>query len=208
MSARSVRPPSLLCCWSFVFKHRTLLCCSLILVTISVGKKYKDHSFWWRSLHEVNTPGRCVLDDQSRRYSNYSCTRIPVDGPPTRVRISGSLLVLLTYEYPGGYGLRANPSMLRRNHSSWQLCIWFNNWPSPTHPPPLPHTPQPATQQKTLVTAAVLRKIHSHRWFWVKDFLFPFCRCVFEPILWFSLLLHVSFLFSAILKFRNQVWAI
>ena len=38
-------------------------------------------------------------------YSNYSCTRIPVDGPPTRVRVSGSLLALLTYEYPGGYGL-------------------------------------------------------------------------------------------------------
>ena len=39
-------------------------------------------------------------------YSNYSCTRIPVDGPPTRVRVSGSLLALLTYEYPGGYGLK------------------------------------------------------------------------------------------------------
>ena len=38
-------------------------------------------------------------------YSNYSCTRILVDGPPTRVRISRSLLALLTYEYPGGYGL-------------------------------------------------------------------------------------------------------
>ena len=40
-------------------------------------------------------------------YSNYSCTRIPVDGPPTRVRVSGSLLALLTYEYPGGYGLKS-----------------------------------------------------------------------------------------------------
>ena len=91
--------------WSFVFKHRTLLCCCLILVTISVGRKYKDRSFWWSSLHEVNTSRRCVLDDQWRRYTNYSCTRIPVDGPPTRVRVSGSLLALLAYEYPGGYGL-------------------------------------------------------------------------------------------------------
>ena len=90
--------------WSFVFKHRTLLCC-LILVTISVGRKYKDCSFWWCSLHEVNTSRRCVLDDQWRWYSNYSCTRITVDGPPTRVRVSRSLLALLTYEYPGGYGL-------------------------------------------------------------------------------------------------------
>ena len=92
--------------WSFVFKHQTLLCCCLILVTTSVGRKSKDRSFWWRSLHEVNTSRRCVLDDQWRRYSNYSCTRIPVDGHPTRVRVSGSLLALLTYEYPGGYGLR------------------------------------------------------------------------------------------------------
>ena len=91
--------------WSFVFKHRTLLCCCLILVTISVGRKSKDRSFWWRSLHKVNTSQRCVLDNQWRRYSNYSCTRIPVDGPPTRIRVSRSLLALLTYEYPGGYGL-------------------------------------------------------------------------------------------------------
>ena len=91
--------------WSFVFKHRTLLCCCLILVTTSVERKSKDRSFWWRSLHEVNTSRRCVLDDQWRRYTNYSCTRIPVDGPPTRVRVSGSLLALLMYEYPGGYGL-------------------------------------------------------------------------------------------------------
>ena len=91
--------------WSFVFKHRTLLCCYLILVTISVGRKSKDRSFWWRSLHEVNTSRRCVLDHQWRQYTNYSCTRIPVDGPPTRVRVSGSLLALLTYEYPGEYGL-------------------------------------------------------------------------------------------------------
>ena len=91
--------------WSFVFKHRTLLCCCLILETISIGRKSKDGSFWWRSLHVVNTSRICVLDDQWRRYSNYSCMRIPVDGPPTRVRVSGSLLALLTYEYPGGYGL-------------------------------------------------------------------------------------------------------
>ena len=91
--------------WSFVFKHRTLLCCCLILVTISIRRKPKDHSFWWRSFHEVNTSWRCVLDDQWWRYSNYSCTRIPVDGPPTHVRVSGSLLALLTYEYPGEYGL-------------------------------------------------------------------------------------------------------
>ena len=85
--------------WSFVFKHRTLLCCCLILVAISVGRKSKDHSFWWHSLHEVNTSRTCMLDDQWQRYSNYSCTRIPVDGPPR------SLLALLPYEYPGGYGL-------------------------------------------------------------------------------------------------------
>ena len=29
----------------------------------------------------------------------------PVDGPPTRVRVSGSLLALLKYEYPEEYGL-------------------------------------------------------------------------------------------------------
>ena len=91
--------------WSFVFKHQTLLCCCLILVTIPVGRKSKDHSFWWRSLHEVNTSRRCVLDYQWRGYSNYSCTRNPVDGPPTRVHVSVSLLALLKYEYPGGYGL-------------------------------------------------------------------------------------------------------
>ena len=85
--------------WSFVFKHRTLFCCCLILVTISVGRKSKDRSFWWRSLHEVNTSRRCVLDDQWRQYTNYLCTCIPVDGLPTRVRVSGSLLALLTYEY-------------------------------------------------------------------------------------------------------------
>ena len=76
--------------WSFVFKHRTLLCCCLILVTISIGRKSKDR-FWWRRLHEVNASQRCVLDDQWRRYSNYSCMRILVDGPPylgTRIRVS------------------------------------------------------------------------------------------------------------------------
>ena len=91
--------------WSFVFKHQTLLCCYLILVTISVGRKSKDHSFWWRSLHEVNRSRRGVLDDQWRRYSNYSCTRIPVDGPPTCKRVSGSLLALLAYTCLGEYGL-------------------------------------------------------------------------------------------------------
>ena len=91
--------------WSFVFKHQTLLCCCLILVTISVGRKSKDRSFWWHSLHEVNTSRRCVLDDHWQRNSNYSCTHIPVDGPPTRVCVSRSLLVLLTYEYLGGYGI-------------------------------------------------------------------------------------------------------
>ena len=91
--------------WSFVFKHRTLLCCCLILVTTSVERKSKDRSFWWRSLHEVHTSQRCMLNDQWQQYSNYSCTRILVDGPPTRVRVSKSLLALLTYEYPGGYGL-------------------------------------------------------------------------------------------------------
>ena len=64
--------------WSFVLKHRTLLCCCLILVTISVGRKSKDSSFWWRSLHEVNMSLRCVLDLQ---------------------------WWLFTYEYLGEYGL-------------------------------------------------------------------------------------------------------
>ena len=91
--------------WFFLFNHWTLLCCCLILVTISVGRKSKDHSFWWRSLHEVNTSRRCVLDDQWWRYSNYLCTHILVDGSPTHERVSGSLLALLTYEYLGEYGL-------------------------------------------------------------------------------------------------------
>ena len=91
--------------WSFVFKHQTLLCCCLILVTTSVGRKSKDPSFWWSGLHEVNTSRRCILDDQWWGYSNYLCTRIPMDGPPTREYVSGSLLALLTYEYPGEYGL-------------------------------------------------------------------------------------------------------
>ena len=38
-------------------------------------------------------------------YPNFSYTRILVDGPPTRERIPGSLLVLLTYAYLGEYGL-------------------------------------------------------------------------------------------------------
>ena len=91
--------------WSFVFTHQTLLCFCLSLVTISVRRKSKDRSFWWRSLHEVNTSRRCMLDGQWQWNSNYSCTRIPVDGPPTHVRVSGSLLALLKYEYPGEYGL-------------------------------------------------------------------------------------------------------
>ena len=82
--------------WSFVFKHWTLLCC-LILVTISVWRKSKGCSFWWRSYHEVNTSQRCVLDDQWWRYSNilvhtypdgwspYSRTRIWVSVGTTRV---------------------------------------------------------------------------------------------------------------------------
>ena len=52
-------------------------------------------------------------------YSNYSCTRIPVDGPPTRVRVSGSLLALLTYEYPGGYGLT---SQQQASVSQGRIC--------------------------------------------------------------------------------------
>ena len=62
-----------------------------------------------RSMWLQNMLRRCVLDDQWWRYSNYSCTRILVDGPPTRERVSGSLLVLLTlltHEYPGEYGLK------------------------------------------------------------------------------------------------------
>ena len=50
-------------------------------------------------------------------YSNYSCMHIPVDGPPTRVRVSGSLLALLTYEYPGGYGQNAQN---KDNLNTWE----------------------------------------------------------------------------------------
>ena len=115
--------------WSFVFKHRTLLCCCLILVTISVGRKSKDRSFWWRSLHEVSTSRRCVVDDQWRRYTNYSCTCIPVDGPPARVRISGSLLALLTYEYPGGYGLsHLGAVMCKSQATHWALIMCNMLW--------------------------------------------------------------------------------
>ena len=77
--------------WSFVFKHRTRLCCCLILVTISVGRKSKDRSFWWRSLHEVNMSRRCVLDDQWRRTQT------------TRARVSRWMVPLLAYVYPGLY---------------------------------------------------------------------------------------------------------
>ena len=90
--------------WSFVFKHRTLLCCCLILVTISVGRKSKDRSFWWHSLHEVNTSRRCVLDDQWRRSQTtrarvsrwmdpYSWTRIRVSIGATHVWVSGWIWV-------------------------------------------------------------------------------------------------------------------
>ena len=116
---------------SFVFKHRTLLCFCLILVTLSVGRKSKDCSFWWRSLHEVNTSRRCVLDDQWRQYTNYSCTRIPVDGPPPRVRVSGSLLALLTYEYLGEYGLSHSDILL-----FLAVCVqemWWTNWHLSSH---------------------------------------------------------------------------
>ena len=102
--------------WSFVFRHRTLLCCCLILATIPVGRKSKDRSFWWCSLHEVNTSRRCVLNDQWWRYSNYSCTCIPVDGPLTCERVSGSLLALLISEYPGEYGLNKI-----YNHTKFEL---------------------------------------------------------------------------------------
>ena len=108
--------------WSSVFKHRTLLCFCLSLVTISIGRKSKHRSFWWRSLHEVNMSRRCVLNDQWRRYTNYSCKRIPVDGPPTRVCVSGSLLALLTYEYPGEYGLI--PPKKQSSNALWDTeCV-------------------------------------------------------------------------------------
>ena len=74
--------------WSFVFKHRTLLCCCLILVTISVGRKSKDRSFWC-SLHEVNMSRRCMLHDQWRQ--------------TTRARISRWMVPLLANAYPGLY---------------------------------------------------------------------------------------------------------
>ena len=124
--------------WSFVFKHRTLLCCCLILVTISVGRKSKHRSFWWRSLHNVNTSRWCVLDDQRRQYTNYSCTRIPVHGPPTRVRVSGSLLALLTYEYPGGYGLSIDANILRLTGAYFKLTC--NLLCKILRPPVMPYT--------------------------------------------------------------------
>ena len=108
--------------WSFVFKHQTLLCFCLTLVTISIGRKSKDRSFWLRSLHVVNTSRRCVHNDQWRWYSNYSCTRIPMDNPPTRVCVSGSLLVLLTYEYLGGYELHSTETTTCKNLNILKLC--------------------------------------------------------------------------------------
>ena len=111
--------------WSFVFKHQTLLCCCLILETISVGRKSKDCIFWWRSLHEVNTSRRCVLDDQWRRYTNYSCTHIAVDGP------------LLAYAYPGLYwhysrmSIRVNTGLKQKyvsHQSSQQNGILLQNY--------------------------------------------------------------------------------
>ena len=65
-------------------------------------------------------------------YSNYSCTRIPVDGPPTRVRVSGSLLALLTYEYPGGYGLNISTSVATLP-GAWRYRVSPGiGWPIPS----------------------------------------------------------------------------
>ena len=47
----------------------------------------------------------------------------------------------------------------------------------------------------------------TYRGFRVSSFLFPLCRCLFKTILWFSLLLCITFLFS-VLKLCNQVWAV
>ena len=110
--------------WSFVFKHWTLLCCCLILLTTSVGRRSEGCSFWWRSLHEVDTSWRCVLNDQWQRYSHYSSMCIPVDGPPTRKHVSGSLLALLTYVYLGEYGLKLDTTyILFRQFFSHLPCL-------------------------------------------------------------------------------------
>ena len=76
--------------WSFVFKHWTILCCCLILVTISVRRKSKDRSFWWRSLHEVNTSRRGVLDND---YGTQT----------TCAHVSRWMVPLLANAYPGLY---------------------------------------------------------------------------------------------------------
>ena len=76
--------------WSFVFKHRTLLCCCLILVTISVGRKSKDRSFWWRSWHETRHGDACsTINDNGTQ--------------TTRARVSWWMVPLLAYTYQGLY---------------------------------------------------------------------------------------------------------
>ena len=79
--------------WSFVFKHWTLLCSCLVLVTISVGNKSRDCSFWWSSLHGVNMSQRCVLDDQWWHTQT------------THTRISRWMVPLLANTYLGLYWL-------------------------------------------------------------------------------------------------------
>ena len=53
--------------WLSTFKQQTVLCCCLILVTISIRSKSRDYSFWWHSSHDVNTPWREIFSCQWRR---------------------------------------------------------------------------------------------------------------------------------------------
>ena len=58
-----------LCCVALILCGQTSNSSFLLphLVTISVRSKFRDSSFWWRSLHEVSTSQRYMLSDQWRR---------------------------------------------------------------------------------------------------------------------------------------------
>ena len=70
-----------------------------------------------------------VLEMRARQsmttYSNYSCTCISEDGPPTHKRVSGSLLALLAYAYLGECGLANKLSRKKLfNRSSHGQTSW------------------------------------------------------------------------------------
>ena len=59
------------------------------LVAILARSKSRDRTFSWRSLHEVNTSWRCVLDDQWWRTQT------------TRTHVSQWMVPILVKAYPG-----------------------------------------------------------------------------------------------------------